>query len=927
MENLKFKADWRDYQARVLGELEKHLGDDHLHIVAAPGSGKTILGLEVMRRLAKPTIILAPTITIRNQWVERLTSMFLPSGEEKPDWISKNIREPKPLLVLTYQALHAAFTGKKDIELEEDPEGEEDPNEELEISNPSKLKSPDPIDGMAFLKKEKFQTLILDEAHHLRNEWWKALIHLKKNLNRPTVVSLTATPPYDVDFEEWKKYENLCGTMDAEISVPELVKRGDLCPHQDYVYFSVPKEKEKNKLNHFKSDISKFIQALKSNDAFLELLVTHPWWKDCQNHVEDILANPKFFSSMIIYLNAMGIQPSSQAIKILGVSAREIPALNAEWLETLLNGSLLGKLQGFPEDHPVLQNLQKELKKMGAIERRKITLDNTKEIQKLLNSSLAKLDSIVEICKIEAGSLGDRLRMVVLADYIRKGELPTHSNDKVSIKRIGVVPIFEYLRLAKIPGVQLGILTGSLIFIPSTAKSLLEKLALKLKIEPSHLRFSELIHDANFLSVEILGSHRQKIVQLITEVFNAGGINVLIGTQALLGEGWDAPSINTLILASYVGSYMLSNQMRGRAIRIDPNDPNKVANIWHLVTLDLFPLQKKFSEWMKSGVWPSHAVDPFDEIKQDLGSDLSLLRRRFRAFEGLSYSHPVVIENGFKRLGLTTVRWNAKSIEQLNQSMMVRAKDRHLLPDLWKKALEGSSPKPEMRERIETNFVPRSFVLGNTLKFLIMNAFLMGILWGSQVLAENSSKGRPWIVLLVALGVAFLYALPKLLKALYLLIRNGSLENSLGQLAKAVLDTLQYMNKIQTPSKKLRIETAKNKLGMALCRLDGATPRERKLFLDSLQEVVGPTENPRYLLVRRTSFAGISGKDYHPVPSIIGQHKENAVYFKKAWEKHVGSIRLVYTRNFKGRLVLLKARTRSLASAFQKKSDRLCVWE
>ena len=30
----------------------------------------------------------------------------------------------------------------------------------------------------------------------------------------------------------------------------------------------------------------------------------------------------------------------------------------------------------------------------------------------------------------------------------------------------------------------------------------------------------------------------------------------LVGTQALLGEGWDAPSVNTLVLASYVGSYM-----------------------------------------------------------------------------------------------------------------------------------------------------------------------------------------------------------------------------------------------------------------------------------------------------------------------------------------------------------------------------------
>ena len=72
----------------------------------------------------------------------------------------------------------------------------------------------------------------------------------------------------------------------------------------------------------------------------------------------------------------------------------------------------------------------------------------------------------------------------------------------------------------------------------------------------------------------------------MTRLFRDGHIRLLVGTQALLGEGWDAPSINTLVLASNVGSYMLSNQMRGRAIRTDPADPAKVANIWHLATVE-----------------------------------------------------------------------------------------------------------------------------------------------------------------------------------------------------------------------------------------------------------------------------------------------------------------------------------------------------
>ncbi len=39
-------------------------------------------------------------------------------------------------------------------------------------------------------------------------------------------------------------------------------------------------------------------------------------------------------------------------------------------------------------------------------------------------ASLAKLESIVEIARAEQTSLGDNLRMLILSDHIRAGELP-----------------------------------------------------------------------------------------------------------------------------------------------------------------------------------------------------------------------------------------------------------------------------------------------------------------------------------------------------------------------------------------------------------------------------------------------------------------------------------------------------------------------
>ena len=43
---LEFKGTWRNYQARVLEHADRYMADGKIHIVAAPGSGKTTLILE-----------------------------------------------------------------------------------------------------------------------------------------------------------------------------------------------------------------------------------------------------------------------------------------------------------------------------------------------------------------------------------------------------------------------------------------------------------------------------------------------------------------------------------------------------------------------------------------------------------------------------------------------------------------------------------------------------------------------------------------------------------------------------------------------------------------------------------------------------------------------------------------------------------------
>ena len=111
-ENIKFKYPWREYQDRVLKDANKHLSDGKVNIVAAPGSGKTILGLELARRLGNPVIIFAPTVTIKKQWISKFVSSFT-DLKSIPDWISTNIYDLKFFNVVTYQALHYAYKKRK----------------------------------------------------------------------------------------------------------------------------------------------------------------------------------------------------------------------------------------------------------------------------------------------------------------------------------------------------------------------------------------------------------------------------------------------------------------------------------------------------------------------------------------------------------------------------------------------------------------------------------------------------------------------------------------------------------------------------------------------------------------------------------------------------------------------------------------------
>jgi superfamily II DNA or RNA helicase len=901
-ENIQFKYSWRKYQQRVLDDLQAHLTDEHLHVVAPPGSGKTVLGLEVAVRLNQPTLILAPTLAIRNQWIQRFCELFLQTNT-MPDWISRDIRNLKFMTVITYQGLHAACNNLKISEEEMDNEEETD---EKAIVKSTNTNLNNIVSG---LKSQNVKTIVVDEAHHLKNEWWQTLTKVKDKLDS-IIVGLTATPPYDVTATEWQRYTDLMGAVDAEISVPELVIAGDLCPHQDYVYFTLPTVQEYQNIVDFRQNIEKLFQEIKKDETIIAAIEKNPIWLNPTENLDWIYNNLAYYSACLIFLHANENEISETHLDVIGDKKLEIPTLDYQWLETLLDFYLYKGKEYFKEYEEHQKALENKLKRQGALEKRQIQFSYNKRVTGFLTSSISKLNGIKEIVDFEYKQLGKDLRMVILSDFIRK-EVFIHSpENNLELNKIGVIPIFEKLRRENAENKKIGVLTGSMIILPKSALPAFEAEAAELGI--AQINISTVPFDNNYIVINQTEGLKHDIVYLVTQIFQRGEIEILIGTKSLLGEGWDAPAINSLILASFVGSFVLSNQMRGRAIRTQNGNDDKTGNIWHLVTID--------------------STSPTG------GDDFDLLKRRFKSFVGVSFKEESSIENGIGRLNLPENLNNQEQIEKTNAAMFAFASDRENLKQRWKTALktgvtlveEIKIPFAEPREYQAVKSMYFNKTIANllaTLGFSLLG-FAEGILEGLGRVAKDIKTLKDFFVFLSIFGfMGILFFGRQTCKTLKLYFKYRDIAKDIQQIGDALLNSLVKAGIIQTDDSKLSVETMVDKFGAVYCHLDGGTTFDKSIFINALQEVIAPIDNPRYVIIRKNNFLlFVKQKDYHSVPEILGRNKQLAEYFKNQWERLVGGCDLIFTRTISGRKLLLKSRLESLSAQFDNKSEHINKW-
>lgn len=895
----KFKYSWRNYQQRVLGELQKHLRDKHLHVVAPPGSGKTILGLEVALRLNQPTLILAPTVAIRNQWIQRFCEMFLQT-HEVPYWISSDIRHPKFLTVSTYQGLHAACKGLDDEEGEEQKE---------------KTKKSGFVAIVKLLKQQNIGTIVVDEAHHLKNEWWVTLNKIKQKL-KPVIVGLTATPPYDVVYAEWERYLELNGAVDAEITVPELVKEGDLCPHQDYIYFCHPSKEEQEKIVGFRENINHLYNQLRKDEILAEAISQHPVFLEPENYLDWIYNNIAHYSAILIFLHECGTVIPLDHFKLIGAENFEIPPFDSKWLAILLEFYLFKEKKAF-EENKTYKKHQKELeiklRHFNIIEHSQINFENNKAINALVTSSISKLNAIREIVDFEYDQLGDDLRMVILTDYIRKEFLANDIENNVNLNKIGVASIFEKLRRTNIDNKKIGILTGSLVVIPKEALLPLGEKNRKFGIKS--IEFKPLIFDKNYLILNVNENLKQNIVHTVTELFQDGHIQILIGTQALLGEGWDAPAVNSLVLASFVGSFVLSNQMRGRAIRTQRGNDDKTGNVWHLACIDL--------------------------LSEIGGKDLELMERRFKGFVGVGADDIPLIESGIGRLGIPKEIHVPTILEKKNKDTFKQAAKRDALKQKWHTAVNSGTvaleqiriPYP-IKERtyqqsvdLYYNKTARNVAAELGFGLLAFSQQLTGFIF-ENIGMMRTAQGMYTILTSIGIGGLAIFG-RRLYVTSKILLKYKDITKDIQQISNALLATLIEVEIIKTPVIELKAEATVDSKGAMYCCLQGGSTFEQSTYINALQEIIIPIDNPRYVVVRKNKKVGgiIKQKDYHAVPELLGRKKATTDVFIRKWAVHVGDCDLIYTRTPEGRKMLLKSRMEALSTQLEDNIDRVNKWK
>ena len=218
--NIDFKGSLRDYQREAV---EKWKENNYNGVIALPtGAGKTIIGINALSEVKKPTLIVTFTTEQMMQWRDKIIEFANISSEDVGLFYSEE-KEIKPITITTYQT---AFRHMKEL-------------------------------------GDKFDLLIIDEVHHLPAEKFK---QIALNSIASKRLGLSATPHRD-DGKHEELFE-LMGGLVYHKTPQELTEKGYLAPFE-LIHVSVELLPEEKKIYE---DLRTKYQALAGRRSVSQLL-------------------------------------------------------------------------------------------------------------------------------------------------------------------------------------------------------------------------------------------------------------------------------------------------------------------------------------------------------------------------------------------------------------------------------------------------------------------------------------------------------------------------------------------------------------------------------------------------------------------------------------------------------------------------------
>ncbi|SFC66956.1 Type III restriction enzyme, res subunit [Nocardioides terrae] len=893
----------RTHQRRALEALDAAWATERTRswVVLPPGAGKTLVGLETARRLLSDgrvakVVVLGPNTAISGQWVDQAAVAGVDAGDDRG--------LARPLTSLTYQSL-AVFDADREV-------SEEGREEQLL----ARLHD----NGRALVERLRDVgplLLVLDECHHLLEVWGRLLAEVLDELPDARVLGLTATPPDALTSDEAELVGELFGTPVFETSIPAVVREGDLAPFAELVWLTEPTAAEKEWLAESALRFTELVTALTdpsfgsvpfltwADRRFVERPGDAPSWAGLATAEPDLAAA----ALRLHHAGLLALPPGG----VMTEEHRRDPTAD-DWVRLLddwTTGALLRSED--PADKPVLDGLRRALPSVGHVLTRRGIRPGRSPVDRVLARSEAKTSATAEIVRLEHLALGDRLRLLVLCDHEHATATLPADLDGVLSEQAGSAYAALGAVLPEAPDALL--VTGATVAgAPRTLAALVDHIAAS---EPD-LAAALTVEDGPVASLLVGPWSSRRWTRHVTRFFEAGGCHVLVGTRGLLGEGWDARRVTGVVDLTTVTTTTAVVQTRGRALRIDPSDPEKVAINWSLVCVaEHHP--RGDNDWLR-------------------------LVRKHSGFFGVDEDGTVVdgvghIDPAFSPYAPPP----AADFDRLNARMAVRAEDRDGIRERWQVGtpyddLAGRTLRirPERADALGTTPGPPAVVVreqalevraatrpGFWARFGAGAGVPVG--WAAAVAAVPLGVVSTWTVLAGALTVPAAYAGRAVSRrdAGRRLLDEARRAPSIAQMASAVADALHAAGSTGAGADRVGVEVEPD--GEYRVHLAGATEPESALFATSLEEVLAPLSSPRYVVPRWVvsdrargwrELARIGSRKqvpadgvvWHAVPTTLGTRAENARRFADAWDHWVGGGPALYTGSPEGAGVLAAQR-------------------